>query len=84
MKTISEEQLQAFILKAREKKNRSQATVVADPVSQLVVDDPASKGSKRKNQEEMTHISIEVPNKGEGVIVEGDPSEAPLGPAKKK
>ncbi|MCI55672.1 hypothetical protein A2U01_0076923, partial [Trifolium medium] len=28
MKTISEEQLQAFILKAKEKKNLSQATTV--------------------------------------------------------
>ncbi|MCI47927.1 hypothetical protein A2U01_0069169 [Trifolium medium] len=64
MKTISEEQLQAFILKAREKKNRSQATAVPDPLSQLVVDDPISKGSKRKNQEETTRISIEVPKKG--------------------
>ncbi|MCI80302.1 hypothetical protein A2U01_0101573, partial [Trifolium medium] len=40
MKTISEEQLQAFILKAIETKNRSQATAVPDPLSQLVVDDP--------------------------------------------
>ncbi|MCI72368.1 hypothetical protein A2U01_0093631, partial [Trifolium medium] len=30
MKTISEEQLQAFILKAREKKSRPQATAVPD------------------------------------------------------
>ncbi|MCI90595.1 hypothetical protein A2U01_0111889, partial [Trifolium medium] len=52
MKTISEEQLQAFILKAREKKNISQAAAVSDPRSQLVVDDPTSKGSKRKNPEE--------------------------------
>ncbi|MCI79927.1 hypothetical protein A2U01_0101198, partial [Trifolium medium] len=28
MKTVSEDQLQAFILKAREKKNRPQATAV--------------------------------------------------------
>ncbi|MCI48645.1 hypothetical protein A2U01_0069888, partial [Trifolium medium] len=65
MKTISEEQLQAFILKAREKKNRSQATAVPDPLSQLVVDDLTSKGSKRKHQEETARISIEVPRKGE-------------------
>ncbi|MCI16924.1 hypothetical protein A2U01_0038069 [Trifolium medium] len=52
MKTISEEQLQAFILKAREKNNRPQATAVPDPLSQLVVDDPTSRGSKRKNQDE--------------------------------
>ncbi|MCI63431.1 hypothetical protein A2U01_0084688, partial [Trifolium medium] len=51
MKTISEEQLQAFILKAREKKSLSQATAVPDTLSQLVVDDPTSKGSKRKNPE---------------------------------
>ncbi|MCI54128.1 hypothetical protein A2U01_0075376 [Trifolium medium] len=52
MKTITEEQLQAFILKAREKKNRPEATAVPDPLSQLVVDDPASRGSKRRTQDE--------------------------------
>ncbi|MCI56735.1 hypothetical protein A2U01_0077986, partial [Trifolium medium] len=62
--TISEEQLQAFILKAREKKNLSQATIVPDPLSQLVVDDPTSKGSKRKTPEETTCISIQIPKKG--------------------
>ncbi|MCI91659.1 hypothetical protein A2U01_0112953, partial [Trifolium medium] len=45
MKTISEERLQAYILKAREKKNCSQVTAVPDPLPQLVVDDPTSKGS---------------------------------------
>ncbi|MCI65573.1 hypothetical protein A2U01_0086831, partial [Trifolium medium] len=59
MNTISEEQLQAFILKAREKKNLSQATAVSDPLSQLVVDDLTSKGSKRKNPEETACISIQ-------------------------
>ncbi|MCI96400.1 hypothetical protein A2U01_0117700, partial [Trifolium medium] len=59
MKTISEEQLQAF--KAREKKSLSQATVVPDPLSQLVVNDHTSKGSKRKTQEETARISIQIP-----------------------
>ncbi|MCI38186.1 hypothetical protein A2U01_0059414 [Trifolium medium] len=58
MKTISEEELQAFILKAREKKNLSRATTVPDPLSQLIVDDPTSKGSKRKTPEETARISI--------------------------
>ncbi|MCI35094.1 hypothetical protein A2U01_0056315, partial [Trifolium medium] len=84
MKTISEEQLQAFILKAREKKSLSQMTVVSDPLSQLVVDDPASKGSKRKNPEETTRISIPVPRKGEDATAGGDATDALLGPAKKK
>ncbi|MCI63449.1 hypothetical protein A2U01_0084706, partial [Trifolium medium] len=70
MKTISEEQLQAFILKAREKKSRSQAIVVTDPLQQLVVDDPSSKGSKRKTPKETACISIQVPNKGEDAISE--------------
>ncbi|MCI54656.1 hypothetical protein A2U01_0075906, partial [Trifolium medium] len=52
MKTITEDQLQAFILKAREKKNRPQTTAVPDPLSQLVVDEPSSRGSKRKTQDE--------------------------------
>ncbi|MCI74391.1 hypothetical protein A2U01_0095655, partial [Trifolium medium] len=71
MKTISEEQLQAFILKAREKKNRPQAATVSDPLSQLVIDDPASKGSKRNSHDETARISIEIPGKGEGVAAEG-------------
>ncbi|MCI70993.1 hypothetical protein A2U01_0092256, partial [Trifolium medium] len=55
-----------------------------DPLSQLVVDDPTSKGSKRKNQEETARISIEVPKKGEDATAEGDATEALLNPAKKK
>ncbi|MCI51537.1 hypothetical protein A2U01_0072781, partial [Trifolium medium] len=51
---------------------------------QLVVDDPTSKGSKRKNQEEPTRISIQVPKKGENVTAEGDAADDLLGPAKKK
>ncbi|MCI60126.1 hypothetical protein A2U01_0081381, partial [Trifolium medium] len=76
MKTISEEQIQAFILKAREKKNLSQATTVPDPLSQLVVDDPTSKGSKRKTQEETMRISIQVPKKGEDAIAGSDAADA--------
>ncbi|MCI53039.1 hypothetical protein A2U01_0074285, partial [Trifolium medium] len=75
---------QAFILKAREKKSRSQATAVPDPLPQLVVDDPSSKGSKRKNPKETARISVQVPNKGEDATTEGDASDALLSPAKKK
>ncbi|MCI32915.1 hypothetical protein A2U01_0054130, partial [Trifolium medium] len=46
MKTISEEQLQAFILKAREKKNRPQATAMPDPLSQLVGEGVAAEGDE--------------------------------------
>ncbi|MCI62013.1 hypothetical protein A2U01_0083270, partial [Trifolium medium] len=72
------------ILKAREKKNRPQATGVTDPLSQLVVDDPTSRGSKRKNQDETAHISIEIPRKGEDVTAEGDENIALAPPTKKK
>ncbi|MCI41264.1 hypothetical protein A2U01_0062497, partial [Trifolium medium] len=41
-------------------------------MSQLVVDDPASKGSKRKSQDEAGRISIEIPKKGDDVVAEGD------------
>ncbi|MCI56213.1 hypothetical protein A2U01_0077464, partial [Trifolium medium] len=78
MKTISEEQLQAYILKAREKKNLSQASVVPDPLSQLVVDDPTLKRSKRKNQEETARISIQVPKKGEDATAGSDAVDALL------
>ncbi|MCI38397.1 hypothetical protein A2U01_0059625, partial [Trifolium medium] len=84
MKIISEEQLQAFILKARERKNLSQATAVPDPLSQLVVDDPTFKGSKRKHQDEAARISIEVPRKGEDASAESDETDALVHPAKKK
>ncbi|MCI26742.1 hypothetical protein A2U01_0047939, partial [Trifolium medium] len=77
-------QLQAFILKAREKKNRSQATATPDPLSQLVVDNPTSKGSKRKNQEETTRISIEIAKKGEDATAGGDDTNALVHPTKKK
>ncbi|MCI72271.1 hypothetical protein A2U01_0093534, partial [Trifolium medium] len=72
--------LQAFILKAREKKSRSQATAVPDPLSQLVVDDPTSNGSKRKNQEETTRFSIEIPKKWEVTTTDGDEPDAPAHP----
>ncbi|MCI59127.1 hypothetical protein A2U01_0080382, partial [Trifolium medium] len=84
MKIISEEQLQAFILKTREKKSCSQATVVPEPLSQLVVDDPISKGSKRKSQEETKRFSIEVPKKGEVAATDGDETDALAHPVKKK
>ncbi|MCI84848.1 hypothetical protein A2U01_0106126, partial [Trifolium medium] len=45
---------------------------MSDPLSQLVVEDPISKGSKRKNQDEAARISIEIPKKGEDVTAEGD------------
>ncbi|MCI52091.1 hypothetical protein A2U01_0073335, partial [Trifolium medium] len=38
-----------------------------DPLSQLVIDDPTSKGSKRKSQDEAARISVEIPGKG-GVL----------------
>ncbi|MCI35959.1 hypothetical protein A2U01_0057180, partial [Trifolium medium] len=67
-----------------EKKNRPQATAVPDPLSQLVVEDPTSKGSKRKNQDETARISIEIPKKGEDVTAEGDETSTLVPPAKKK
>ncbi|MCI64729.1 hypothetical protein A2U01_0085987, partial [Trifolium medium] len=61
-----------------------QATATPDPLSQLVVDDPTSKGSKRKNQEETARISIEIPKKGEDATAEGDETNALVPPTKKK
>ncbi|MCI54916.1 hypothetical protein A2U01_0076166, partial [Trifolium medium] len=52
--------------------------------SQLVVDDPTSKGSKRKTQEETSRISIQIPKKGEDTATGNDATDALLGPAKKK
>ncbi|MCI72201.1 hypothetical protein A2U01_0093464, partial [Trifolium medium] len=51
---------------------------------QLVVDDPTSKGSKRKNQDETACISIEIPKKGEDVAAEGDETNTLAPPTKKK
>ncbi|MCI93639.1 hypothetical protein A2U01_0114937, partial [Trifolium medium] len=60
------------------------ATAMPDPLSQLVVDDPTSKGSKRKSQEEAARISIGIPKKGEDVTAEGDETNALVPPTKKK
>ncbi|MCI83601.1 hypothetical protein A2U01_0104877, partial [Trifolium medium] len=57
---------------------------VPDPLSQLVVDDPTSKVSKRKNQAETARISFQVPKKGEDATAECDATDALLNPAKKK
>ncbi|MCI49421.1 hypothetical protein A2U01_0070665, partial [Trifolium medium] len=57
---------------------------VPDPLSQLVVDDPTSKGSKRKNQEETTRISIEIPKKEEDATADGGETDALVHIAKKK
>ncbi|MCI35591.1 hypothetical protein A2U01_0056812, partial [Trifolium medium] len=46
--------------------------------------DPASKGSKRKSQDEAARISIVIPKKGEGVAAEGDGNTALAPPTKKK
>ncbi|MCI52009.1 hypothetical protein A2U01_0073253, partial [Trifolium medium] len=80
MKTVSEEQLQAFILKARERKKLSQASTVSDPLSQLIVDDPTSKGSKIKTPEETARISIQIPKKGGVATAESDATDAPPNP----
>ncbi|MCI79172.1 hypothetical protein A2U01_0100443, partial [Trifolium medium] len=64
--------------------NLSQATAVSDPLSQPVVDDPTSKGSKRKNPEETTRISIQAPKKGEDAAAGNDATDVLLGPTKKK
>ncbi|MCI58491.1 hypothetical protein A2U01_0079746, partial [Trifolium medium] len=57
---------------------------VPDPLSQLIVDDPTSKGSKMKTPEETARISIQIPMKGGGATAESDTTDAPPNPTKKK
>ncbi|MCI95864.1 hypothetical protein A2U01_0117163, partial [Trifolium medium] len=45
---------------------------------------PASRGSKRKNQDEAARISVEIPKKGEGIVAEGDEVDTLAPPSKKK
>ncbi|MCI67731.1 hypothetical protein A2U01_0088990, partial [Trifolium medium] len=45
---------------------------MSDPLSQLIVDDPTSKGSKRKTPEETARISIPIPKKGSGATAESE------------
>ncbi|MCI88493.1 hypothetical protein A2U01_0109780, partial [Trifolium medium] len=52
-------------------------------MSQLVVEEPSSRGSKRKTQEEPSRISIEIPKKGEDVAAEGE-GDTTLAPLTKK
>ncbi|MCI41343.1 hypothetical protein A2U01_0062576, partial [Trifolium medium] len=49
-----------------------------------MVDDPTSKGSKRKNQEETTRFSIEIPKKGEVATADGDETDTLVHPVKKR
>ncbi|MCI70890.1 hypothetical protein A2U01_0092153, partial [Trifolium medium] len=49
-----------------------------------MVDDPASRGSKRKNPDEAARISVEIHKKGEGVAAEGDGVDTLAPPSKKK
>ncbi|MCI50094.1 hypothetical protein A2U01_0071338, partial [Trifolium medium] len=55
-----------------------------DLLSQLVVDDPSSKGSKRKTLEKTARISIQIPKNGGGATAESDATTAPSNPPKKK
>ncbi|MCI95545.1 hypothetical protein A2U01_0116843, partial [Trifolium medium] len=51
MRTISNEERLAFLAKARQQKSKPVAEKI-DPHSQLVVEDEAAKGGKRKKKSE--------------------------------
>ncbi|MCI00790.1 hypothetical protein A2U01_0021812, partial [Trifolium medium] len=64
MRTITNEERLAFLAKARQQKSEPE-TVVGDPLTQLLVEDEASKGGKRKRKTETGRITMPIPNKGE-------------------
>ncbi|GAU21490.1 hypothetical protein TSUD_242130 [Trifolium subterraneum] len=69
MSNLSVEERAACVLKAREQKLKAVAASM-DPLSQLVIDESTTKGSKRKNKEEPGRVSVFVPNKGGNAVVE--------------
>ncbi|GAU37805.1 hypothetical protein TSUD_276220 [Trifolium subterraneum] len=74
MSNLSAEERMAFVLKAREQKQKVVAALV-NPLSQLVVDESSPKGSKRKNKEESRRISLSIHNKGGNVVAKVEEEE---------
>ncbi|GAU49591.1 hypothetical protein TSUD_407620 [Trifolium subterraneum] len=87
MSNLSADERMTFVLKARELKQKAAAAASVNPLSQLVVDESAPKGTKRKNKEESRRISLAIPNKGGDFFAEEEKEEEGevlVGPAKKK
>ncbi|MCI88857.1 hypothetical protein A2U01_0110145, partial [Trifolium medium] len=71
----SNEERLAFLAKARQQKSQPVAKKI-DLLSQIVVEDEAAKGGKRKKKPEVGHITLPIPNKGESSATGGDTEEA--------
>ncbi|MCH80224.1 hypothetical protein A2U01_0000989 [Trifolium medium] len=82
MRTISNEDRLKFLARTRQKKNEPEAAVI-DPLSQLLVEDEAIKGGKRKRKNEMRRIYVHVPTKGEASAAGGGVEET-VQPSPKK
>ncbi|GAU22818.1 hypothetical protein TSUD_142590 [Trifolium subterraneum] len=83
MSTLSAQQRAALVLKVRaEKAEAAIAIASADAMAQLVVEEGGVKGTKRKNQEESSRISLEIPKKKKQLITieqeEEDADDQPL------
>ncbi|MCH79874.1 hypothetical protein A2U01_0000635 [Trifolium medium] len=74
MRTISNEDRLRFLAKARQHKSQTEAEKV-DPLSQLLVEDEAAKGGKRKKRTETGRITMSIPNKGEASAAGGNIEE---------
>ncbi|GAU27966.1 hypothetical protein TSUD_146840 [Trifolium subterraneum] len=84
MSTFLAQQRAAFVLKARAQK--AEAAIVAasaDAMAQLVVEEGGVKGTKRKNQEESSQISLEIPKK-KFITIEQEEEDADEQPLKFK
>ncbi|GAU21352.1 hypothetical protein TSUD_189390 [Trifolium subterraneum] len=66
MSTLSAQQRAVLVLKARAQTERAASS--ADAMAQLVVKEGGAQGTKRKNQEGSTRISLEIPKKKRQLI----------------
>ncbi|GAU39437.1 hypothetical protein TSUD_290030 [Trifolium subterraneum] len=76
MSTLSAQQRAALVMKARAQK--VEAAIVAasaDAMAQLVAEEGGVKGTKRKNQEESSRVSLEIPKKKKVISVEKEEEE---------
>ncbi|GAU21300.1 hypothetical protein TSUD_371940 [Trifolium subterraneum] len=85
MSTHSAQQRAALVLKARAQKAvAKRAAASVDAMAQLVVEEGGVKNTKRKNQEESTRISLEIPKKKKLITIEQEEEDTDDQPLKFK
>ncbi|MCI25627.1 hypothetical protein A2U01_0046818, partial [Trifolium medium] len=85
MRTITPEERRKFLAKARQQKTNP-APGQPEPLSQLVVEDEASRGGKRKKKIETRRVSMAIPGKdgASTTTTGGETIEVVPSPSKKR